>query len=79
MKVLNISIKEDKDKSANLILKHKEELKEKDAIIKSLQSKPAQSDVPSFNFGGKTHAVTLVKKKNYLKISPKSSNHIKCD
>ena len=74
VKVMNISIKEEKEKFAILILKHKEELKDKDASIISLQTKPAESNVPSFNFGGKTHTVPLIEKKNKLKkVKPSST------
>ena len=82
VKVLNISIKEEKEKFAILIMKHKEELKDKDATIISFKMKPAESNVPSFNFGGKTHTVPLIEKKNKLKkVKPSSTGKdpLECD
>ena len=55
--IQNISIKEEKDKLAALILKHKEVIKVKDAIIKYFQPKPIESNITSFNFRGKIHLV----------------------
>ena len=54
------SMKVEKDKFSALIVKHKEEIKVKDAFIKSLQPKPIEGNIKSFNFGGKMHSVLQV-------------------